>query len=369
MAHSFRLLQDSSLKNPDGSRTGVNKVIDYTSVSSVFQTSLHEVMHECELTRRMTGLHAGSMVMDLASYFRQLRMHKDDTHANLVQDDTGRLLRDNRLSMGSVSSPAIATTISTAIAEAIVRRSIFTRWTAPVWSDTPVLYGPCLPPRWDERGLSNIALSRIIRVLVYVDDMLLLGRLGLLDATAAYLWRQLPALGFPLSMRKALQQGLPAATTDYIGYRLDLTHGVVTVPEDKKREVRSILTGLLKSKRISIAHLRSLVGKLTFIGAALYVCRPFLRPLYERLALALDHRRSSRSETQSYVYFHNTTSDRAWLALEFFHAALAGSPGRSFPRPASVCSPRLFTDASVTGFGALLEVHDASGNVIKRFGM
>ena len=119
----LRFLQDSSLK-VNGQRTGLNKAIDYSAATPVQQTSSMDVLRSAAAAVRSCPKRASGYVVDISSYFRVLPVAVEDLQYNLIKLPDGRIVQDFRLSMGSSSSPAFATTISSALAQALEEQSI-----------------------------------------------------------------------------------------------------------------------------------------------------------------------------------------------------------------------------------------------------
>jgi hypothetical protein len=133
----------------------------------------------------------------------------------------------------------------------------------------------------------------------------------------------------------------PAQSMTFLGLGLDSRDQVIFVPEDKVNELLQ-LSGNMKSREFTQRrHLQSLVGKFSFVAAALPGARPFFRKLidaskgykspYSRIPMTAD----TREDLNAWATFLTKWNRRSRWIL--------GSPFV------------LAHDASKSGFGFLLE--------------
>ena len=84
--------------------------------------------------------------------------------------------------------------------------------------------------------------------------------------------------GIPLALDK---MGGPAKVLTFLGFQLNTTTMVVSVPPDKLDQYRTRVHTLLETELISLDDLRSILGCLNWTLAIIIPGRAFLRRLYD----------------------------------------------------------------------------------------
>lgn len=331
--------------------------MDYHRLTSVKLAHLHTIMQGASLVRDVCGPDAVGYVIDIKSYFHQLPIALEDTKFNCVQLPSGQIVEDMRLTMGSRSSPAVASTISTVVADALAKRvpgaePLDLRGETP--TDVVAAY------RW--KG---------VLVFVFIDDLLCLGAKPEVEAWSTMAYAVLDYLGIGASLSKLHAQPDPGPIVDYVGHTFNLTDGIVQVQEARALELITEIKTVRHNGNINAKQLESLVGKLAFVSEALYVAKPMLRSVFAGLQWA--KRKANRLGVRLGgidvpMRFRLYDSHTVGMALEFFAAALAASAGRSFPRRRRTSDPIIVTDASVDGFGGFIITHDDNGKVLTQRG-
>jgi hypothetical protein len=184
-----------------------------------------------------------------------------------------------------------------------------------------------------------------IRIVVYLDDLLVLGQSAQQTAHHTQLvLDHLTALGFDLHRTKCHLQ--PTQQLEFLGFVVDTTELKLTLPEPKckalRRAVKSAINTATAGALLSPQQLSRLIGKLIATHPAAHLAPVMLRALQHDLP-RFDHRWRRASLA---------LSDLAVRDLAWFHTNLKGWDGRS------LIEPRLqwimTTDASGTGWGAWL---------------
>ena len=116
-------------------------------------------------------------------------------------------------------------------------------------------------------------------ILQYVDDLI-----ALLDGASGPLWAALlvivcAALNIPISWRKA---SLGSQLT-WIGWRIDIKHWVITLPQEKRISILALICKVLESSKVPTKQLEQLIGKLLWLTLLWRQLWPLLSPLYALL--------------------------------------------------------------------------------------
>ena len=90
-------------------------------------------------------------------------------------------------------------------------------------------------------------------------------------------------LGVPINDEKT--EG-PTTKLEYLGLEIDTVDGVIRIPNDKLDKIKQQLISFLKSKKITLKFLQSLVGLLNFLSKAIPSGRAFSCRFYEAMAHA-----------------------------------------------------------------------------------
>ena len=256
------------------------------------------------------------MVVDFTAYFKQVRVELREAAAVWTQRGSRRVI-DVRLSMGSASAPSAACTTSMALKEALLARL------------------NCL-----ERARGR---PDIVAASQYCDDARYAVTTGYEWAFAA-VHEASEALGLPVSLSKAAGQ-TPRSRATWIGFVIDAARRKVELPPRRQTKILHHMDLALESGQVTgLTDARRLAGLAMSAAEVLACTKPLTSPLFGLL------RRTGARPRQS-VQLRPYEAD----ALLVLRRAIAGSTGRSFPRPFDGrVDPVIATDASTTGFGAWL---------------
>ena len=193
--------------------------------------------------------------------------------------------------------------------------------------------------------------SQSIRIRVYLDDWLILSadRQVCLRHTLDVI-HQAESLGFSINLAKSELQ--PAQHFSYLSMTFDTLTMRVTPKEKRLQTLRAALVSMRSQNTTSARSLASLLGMMESLASLIPLARLHKRPLQRALA----HRWSWVTHGWNAVvplgsWFVDATNkwlDDAWLR--------AGVPITSSP-----CQRRVFTDASLIGWGAHLDDLSVSG--------
>jgi len=123
-------------------------------------------------------------------------------------------------------------------------------------------------------------------IIVYVDDVVLVVRAGLLVPTLMVVASVMAALALPIALDKLEA----ASAVGVLGLRLDLPAGTVGLPDDKRRgrllAVRALLGAAASKHTVARAVFHRVVGKLQYAALILPHGRMLMRPLHAVLRRA-----------------------------------------------------------------------------------
>ena len=132
----------------------------------------------------------------------------------------------------------------------------------------------------DISSLFHWLFEQITRVqfIHYLDDYLM-GHHQLQQCTLAFFTKQAMSneIGLPLSPEKLVP---PTQCLNFLGLGIDTIRMVITVPEDKKKDIIACLQSALHAKKPWAKQLQSLAGKLNFITKAVPPGRTFSARIY-----------------------------------------------------------------------------------------
>ncbi|XP_041432165.1 uncharacterized protein LOC121397936 [Xenopus laevis] len=184
-------------------------------------------------------------------------------------------------------------------------------------------------------------------VIHYLDDFLFVGpagssSFGILLSTFTWFARK---FAIPLALEKTIP---PTTTLEFLGIQIDTVNREFRLPEEKVAKLRSILNSTLKSKKVKLKHIQSLIGHLNFATRVIPIGRVFNRRLIA-LTSGLDnpnwHIRIPQVVKDDLIvwqeFLENFNGITYWQGELFENAAL-----------------NLYTDAAASaGFGAIFGTH------------
>ena len=164
----------------------------------------------------------------------------------------------------------------------------------------------------------------------YVDDLL-----AWLDKSSSPLWASLIVvllliLGVPMSWHKAALSD----TIDWIGWRISVSSWTIEVPFEKLDRITVQIRSILRSTRLTLRDLQSLVGRLLWLTSAWRHLRPLLIPLYKAL-----HRIPITMVGMDHITFQTLTAqldDQLQLRTQLTHKHQSLRKGVTLCRVANV---------------------------------
>ena len=215
-----------------------------------------------------------------------------------------------------------------------------------IWKSKPYQFASCpfglstAPSTFTRvtRPVLHWCRSQAMRVVFYLDDILILAD-SPQEATShcSRLRSLLDRLGFTINLKKS--ELTPVQSFVYLGLRWDSVQMTVSLPKDKRADIRCCADNLLKTSHLTSRKLLRFLGKANFASIAVPRGRLWCRPI-QRCVL----------KGQSKIFKKVTLSPEArqavlwWTALRVYHSPLW------FPET----SQTMTTDASITGWGATL---------------
>jgi hypothetical protein len=166
------------------------------------------------------------------------------------------------------------------------------------------------------RTLDIVLLTTGTRLVVYVDDLLLLLREKEAVRALAVILVLSSLLGIPLAYQKLRP---PSKIASFIGYEVEVLESCIVLKCSKARVEQ--VTGLLRAtdiqKYVKLNDLESLVGKLVFLTANCKWLRRHLEPFYKHIATARKHKFSKIHLKGSLVI-----TVKMWLSVLYADALL-----------------------------------------------
>ena len=231
------------------------------------------------------------------------------------------------------------------------RRFLQFIWRGQAFHYKCLLFGLSSSPRVFTRITKPVVhclRTRGVKVVFYLDDMLVLGSSrSRASHSRNTVIRLLEELGFSLNWEKS--QLTPRQRFIYLGLQWDSRDLSVSLPGDKREELRAMADNLLRRPTVSARQLMSFLGKTTFVAYAVPLARLHTRELQKAL------RSVYKKPTDICKRLYLPAEARSNL-LFWRHVPRVARPLR---RPdADVI---MATDASGTGWGASLHSRSASG--------
>ncbi|XP_043217501.1 uncharacterized protein LOC122379391 [Amphibalanus amphitrite] len=182
-----------------------------------------------------------------------------------------------------------------------------------------------------------------LSLMAYVDDFYLCSTKASIDRDLGVLLETLSTLGLAVNFEKS--HLTPSESVTYLGFEIRcataLSPPVITVPKCKVRKLKQDISRALKRSFISARLLARIAGRCISMLAAVFPAKLKLRNVYRLL--------NSRSSWEARLLW----SPGAREDLSWWVSSLDGWNGRLLVPPA-VCELQLSTDASGSGWGAVL---------------
>ena len=149
-------------------------------------------------------------------------------------------------------------------------------------------------------------------------------------------------LGVPLAPDKIIG---PSTTITYLGIEIDTSSRSIRLPDEKFHDLQATLNGWLDKRKCTKRELLSLIGSLSFACKVVKPGRIFLRRLIDL------------SMTVTSINHHITLNSEARADITWWLDFLPSWNGREFfqSEPITSYAIKLFTDASLLGFGAVFD--------------
>ncbi|XP_040296051.1 uncharacterized protein LOC121007863 [Bufo bufo] len=186
--------------------------------------------------------------------------------------------------------------------------------------------------------------SRGIRLIIYLDDILLLAQdrhtlLSHLELTS----NLLAGLGFPINYDKSVLT--PARIMEFLGFSVDSVAETLSLPTTKIKEIRKELRRTLDMPQISLRHLARIIGLLSSSIQAVFPAPLHYRAL-QRLKTAHLHKGATYADL---ICLDDETRDE----IRWWICNLQAWNGKA------ICGPRpdftVDSDAILLGWGAHCE--------------
>ena len=187
-------------------------------------------------------------------------------------------------------------------------------------------------------AIRYMMLNRVYHVTNYIDDIIGQATLSQAEASFHTLHALLGQLGLNISTKKLVYPSTKAACLGVVINTQDFT---VSVPEDKRTEIRECCMRWQTKMHCTKCDLQSLLGKLLYITKCVKSSRPFLKRMLELLRQADKQVRISLTEE-----FRRD--------LHWFVTFLPKFNGVAFFSHEKICS-HIELDASLQGLGAVCD--------------
>ena len=186
-----------------------------------------------------------------------------------------------------------------------------------------------------------------LSLMAYVDDFYLCSSKALIHHDVSVLMDTLNDLGLTVNLEKSCLT--PSVSVTYLGFEIhcatSISPPIITVPKCKIRKLKQDIVRSLKRPSVSARLLARIAGRCVSMLAAVFPAKLKLRNVYRLL--------NSRSSWESVLLWSpGATDDLSWWV-----SSLDSWNGRLLVPPA-ICECQLATDASGSGWGAVLSTPD-----------
>ena len=153
------------------------------------------------------------------------------------------------------------------------------------WTVLP--FGHCCSPYFFTKTLRPVISylrSRGIRVVVYVDDFIVLGAKFEISSHSDLLLQTLDELGWTVNFEKSSLE--PSQVKHFIGYIIDNTAAqtVIRIEKDRIRKLKIDISRALRADTISARGLARIAGQCISMCKCVFPAKLLLRNLYRQLA-------------------------------------------------------------------------------------
>lgn len=214
-----------------------------------------------------------------------------------------------------------------------------------------MLFGLTAAPRVFTRVLQplvKVLRSEGIRIVVYLDDFLVLGRsLAETRKNVARTLQLLTELGWLVNVEKSVL--VPSQQLVYLGIAIDSVRMTFSLPEEKLRKLRESVVALLndnRENRLSLRTAAKVLGMMTAAAQGIELARLHERPLLQEVQQRLS---SGATWEETILLSAATTEACGWWLGEFreWNGISVIPPGQA--------TAWLTTDASELGFGVTVK--------------
>ena len=192
------------------------------------------------------------------------------------------------------------------------------------------------------RAVVKYLRGKGLRVVLFVDDFLLLAQPDEMESHKQLFLETLEKLGLMINYDKSMLE--PAMAAKFIGYDLrtgpDLEFPVIKIPTERIRKLRHDINRTLRSEYVSARFLARICGQCVSMSRAIMPGKLKLRNAYRLLSSRLDW-------SSQLALDQGTKSDLEWWR----EASISWNGRQVTNRPVSA---QLITDASGTGYGGVL---------------
>ena len=227
-------------------------------------------------------------------------------------------------------------------------------WKGTCYQFKALPFGLCSAPRIFTKVLKPVAAflrRKAIRVLIYLDDFLLLAATveEAVENTQLVV-TLLQSLGFTINLKKSLL--VPTQVITFLGFQVDSMCMMISLPADKANKILDCCRRLLVSQSITLRNLASFLGLLESSRPAIWRAPLHFRHLQSDLIRGLQMNQESYDAVIAL-----SPSARVELAWWLKHTLNVNGSPVHLPPPEMVIT----TDASKKGWGAVHQSLQTNG--------
>ena len=227
-------------------------------------------------------------------------------------------------------------------------------WKGTCYQFKALPFGLCSAPRIFTKVLKPVAAflrRKAIRVLIYLDDFLLLAAtVEEAVKNTQLVVTLLQSLGFTINLKKSLL--IPIQVITFLGFQIDSVCMKISLPAEKANKILYCCRRLLDSQSITLRNLASLLGLLESSRPAIWRAPLHFRHLQSDLIRGLQMNQKSYD-----ALIALSPSARVELAWWLKHTLNANGSPVHLPPPDMIIT----TDASKKGWGAVHQSLQTNG--------
>lgn len=227
-------------------------------------------------------------------------------------------------------------------------------WKGKSYQFKALPFGLCSAPRIFTKVLKPVAAflrRKAIRVLIYLDDFLLLAAtVEEAVKNTQLVVNLLQSRGFTINPKKSLL--IPTQVINFLGFKIDSTRMMLSLPAEKTAKILDCCRRFLVSQSITLRNLASLIGLLESSRPAIWRAPLHFRHLQSDLIRGLQMNQESYDAVIAL-----SPSARAELAWWLKHTLNANGSPVHLPPP----DMTITTDASRKGWGAVHQSFRTNG--------